>query len=317
MSKFLITGARGFVGSHLYSRLLKLGFDTQTLNFSQTLLSDSKSRSNAGSNLVDQLMGAEVIIHLAARVHVMTDKSLNPLEVFMDVNFLGTAKLARQAAISGVKRFVYVSSIKVNGEHTDEEPFTERSKPNPQDPYGISKWEAERALHEISGETGMELVIVRPPLVYGPGVKANFYNLLQLVNKALPLPLGSIKNRRSMVYVENLVDALILCATNPKAAGQTYLLSDGHDVSTPQLISDIALAMRRPSRVFPFSLSLIRLGAKLLGRSTAVDRLTQSLEIDSSKIRDELGWQPPYTMEQGLQATADWFTGLKNRPKAK
>ncbi|OAM53136.1 NAD-dependent dehydratase [Methylovorus sp. MM2] len=320
--RVLVTGANGFVGRALCRKLSKQNYEvlayTRTpRTFDDGIINLVIPALDATTDWCPALNQIDVVFHLAARVHVMHEVVSDPLAIFKEVNLYGTKNLAQQAAKFGVKRFVYVSSIKVNGEFTEGKPFVESDNPNPQDSYGVSKWEAERVLHEICRETGMELVIVRPPLVYGPGVKANFYKLLQLVNKALPLPLGSIKNRRSMVYVENLVDALILCATHPKATSQTYLLSDGHDVSTPQLISDIALAMQRPSRVFPLSLSLMRFGAKLLGRSTAVDRLTQSLEINGSKIRNELGWQPPYTMKQGLQATTDWFRELNSGPKAK
>jgi nucleoside-diphosphate-sugar epimerase len=240
----------------------------------------------------------------------MQEKAIDPLAEFQEVNLHGTVNLARQAASAGVKRFVYVSTVKVNGEYTDDKPFSESDAPKPQDPYGVSKWQAEHGLDVIGRETGMEIVIIRPPLVYGPGVKANFFNLLNIVTKALPLPLGSIKNSRSMLYVENLVDALILASTHPKAAGQTYLVSDGLATSTPQLIKDIALAMRKQSRVFPFPLSILRLCALLLGKSSAIDRLTQSLEIDSSKISKDLEWVPPYTMQQGLQETVEWYRGL-------
>lgn len=271
---------------------------------------------NATTDWSRALKGVDVVAHLAARVHVMFEKATDALTAFQEVNLHGTVNLARQAAAAGVRRFVYVSSIKVNGEYTDEKPFTESDTASPQDPYAVSKWEAEQALHEIGLETGMEVVIIRPPLVYGPGVKANFYHLLNLVSKALPLPLGSIRNRRSLIYVENLADALILCISHPKAAGQTYLVSDGVAVSTPQLIKDIALAMRKPSWVFALPLPFMTFCASLLGKSSALNRLTQSLEVDNSKISRELGWAPPYTMMQGLQVTADWFVKSKNMQKA-
>lgn len=315
--KLMVTGVTGFVGKQLCTALdnadgvevIAAVREPKNIGVQEVVVGDINSYTTwkASLNQVD------VVFHLAARAHVMQDDVEDPLAAFREVNLLGTVNLARQAAAAGVKRFVYVSSIKVNGEYTDVKPFTETDEPDPQDPYGISKWEAEQALQKISHETGMEIVIVRPPLVYGPGVKANFYSLLNLVSKALPLPLGSIHNRRSMIYVGNLVDALILCATHPVAAGQTYLVSDGEDVSTPQLIRAIASAMRRPDRVFPFPLSLMRSAASVLGRSSVVDRLTQSLEVDSGKIRKELDWRPPYSMQQGLQETVDWFLQSSNR----
>lgn len=319
--RILVTGANGFVGKALCEHLASSNHEV----IACTRKNGQKSTGYSHFYIVaidkntewkSLLLGVQVVIHLAARVHVMHEKAANSLSAFQEVNLHGTVNLARQAATAGVKRFAYVSSIKVNGEYSDEKPFTESDISNPQDPYAISKWQAEQALQEIGRETGMEVVIVRPPLVYGPEVKANFLHLLDIVNRALPLPLGSINNRRSMIYVGNLVDALMLCATHPKAAGQTYLVSDGDAISSPQLIKDIALAMRKPSRVFPFPLSIIQFCARLLGKSSVIERLTESLEIDSSKIRKELGWAPPYTMQQGLQATTDWFASSKNKQKA-
>lgn len=309
--KYLLTGASGFVGRALVERLKLHGDIVVEVGRRQSTSSTGcfyqVNDISADTDFAEAFDGCDAVIHLAARVHVMQDRAADPLAAFQAVNLYGTVNLARQAAAVGVRRFVYVSSIKVNGECTTDKPFTEADVPAPRDPYAVSKWQAEQALQQIGRETGMEIVIVRPPLVYGPGVKANFHSLLKLVSKSLPLPLGSIHNRRSMVFVDNLVDALVLCATHPAAAGQTYLVSDGEDVSTPQLVRVIASAMRRPDRVFPFSLSLMRLAAIMLGRSSALDRLTQSLEVDSSKIRRELDWRPPYSMQQGLQITADWF----------
>lgn len=315
VGKIMVTGASGFVGRKLCTALDNVdGIEViaavrkpQDIGVQEVVVADI----NSYTAWKGPLNRVDVVFHLAARVHVMHDDVEDPLAAFREVNLHTTVNLARQAAAAGVKRFVYVSSIKVNGEFTSVKPFTETDTPNSQDPYGISKWEAEQALRKIGHETGMEIVIVRPPLVYGTGVKANFHSLLKLVSREFPLPLGSIHNRRSMVYVQNLVDALMLCATHPAAAGQTYLVSDGEDVSTPQLVRAIARAMRRPARVFPFPLSVMRFAAALLGKSPVVDRLTQSLEIDSSKIRNELGWQPPYSMQQGLQETADWFLESK------
>ena len=258
------------------------------------------------------LNGVEVVIHLAARVHVMKDTSVDPLAEFRRVNVQGTENLARQAVRAGVRRLVYVSSIKVNGEGTSgSQGYSERDTPAPQDAYGISKWEAEQALHRVAQETGLEVVIVRPPLVYGPGVKGNFISLLAAVGKGIPLPLASTDNARSLVYVGNLVDALIACATHPAAAGQTYLVSDGAPVSTATLVEKIAGALDCRSRSFYFPPVLMRAAAALLGRSAQIDRLFGSLRVDDEKIRRELGWIPPYTLEQGLRATAEWYRGQR------
>ena len=259
------------------------------------------------------LNGVDTVIHLAARVHVMKDKAADPLAEFLKVNLYGTSNLAQQAASAGVKRFVYVSSVKVNGEQTTvNRPFTETDEPDPQDPYGISKWRAEQDLQRIAHETGLEVVIVRPPLVYGPGVKGNFISLLAAIDRGIPLPLAGANNMRSLVYVGNLVDALIACATHPAAAGQTYLVSDGADVSTAQLVEKIAVALGRKSRSFYLFPGLLRAVATLLGRTEQMDRLFGSLRVNDEKLRRELGWSPPYTLEQGLRATADWYGSLRN-----
>lgn len=317
----LVTGASGFVGKYLCHELEKYGHTVRpvyrrniTIEHLRTgaLVEDVDSKTNWS----EALKGIDVVIHLAARVHVMHDDAVGSLDEFLKVNLHGTANLAKQAAASGVKRFVYVSSVKVNGEFTGARPFSGSDQPGPQDAYGISKWQAEQALHNISRETGMEVVIIRPPLVYGPGVKANFAKLLGTVNRGVPLPFTRIENSRSLIYVENLVDALIACATHPAAAGQTYLVSDGENVSTPQLIRLLAEALHRPNRTFPVPLTLMHAAARLIGKSAAIDRLTQSLEVDSSKIRNELSWKPPYTMTQGLQVTADWYCQLAKSSQA-
>lgn len=317
---FLITGATGFVGRFLCKQLLTEGWSVRG-----TLLPSESTSSLVASvePVVVELLGPETpwshtltgidtIIHLAARVHIMSDPSLDPLAEFRKVNTQGTKHLAREAAKAGVKRLIFVSSIKVNGEESAI-PYTEDSSAQPSDPYGISKWEAEQALRQIEAETGLEVVIVRPTLVYGPGVKANFLNMMKIIKRGFPLPLASITNKRSLIYVGNLVDSLATCATHPVAAGQTFLVSDGEDVSTPELIRRTASALDVPDRLFPMPPSLMRLAGKLTGMSTSVNRLTGSLTVDSSKIRRELGWQPPFTMQSGLQATADWYRATNGK----
>ena len=262
---------------------------------------------DASTKWADALRGVDTVIHLAARVHVMKEKAADPLTEFLKVNLYGTSNLAQQAAGAGVKRLVYVSSVKVNGETTDARPFAETDEPDPRDPYAVSKLQAEQVLQRISGETGLEVVIVRPPLVYGPGVKGNFLRLLAAIDRGIPLPLAGAHNLRSLVYVGNLVDALIVCASHPAAAGQTYLVRDGEDVSTAILVEKLSRALGRDSRLFGLPPGLLRAAATLLGRAEQMDRLFGSLRVNDQKIRGELGWVPPYSMEQGLRATVDWY----------
>ena len=328
----LVSGANGFLGSALSQTLTVRGYEHKKIVRRACLGAISVGNIDNQTAWGDALTGVDVVVHLAARVHVMHDTVTDPLAEFRKVNVFGTERLAREAARAGVRRFIYVSSIKVNGEQapgsylsqiasTQIPPgspllkggtlgaFSEGDEPNPQDPYGVSKWEAEQALHRVAQETGLEVVIVRPPLVYGPGVGANFLRLLALVQKGVPLPFGAIKNQRSLVYVGNLVDAIITCLEHPAAAGQTYLVSDGEDVSTPELIRRIAHALGRPARLLPVPPILLRFAGQLTGKSAQVERLLDSLAIDSSKIRRELGWTPPFTMEQGLAETMEWFQG--------
>lgn len=313
--RFLITGANGFVGKPLCAELLRQGHSIcAAVRSANSPVENAEVRAigsiDGETDWTDALLGVDIVIHLAARVHVMKDTAVDPLAEFLKVNLYGTSNLAQQAARAGVKRFVYVSSIKVNGEETQgRRSYTEQDIPAPQDPYGISKWQAEQALRRIAQETGLEIVIVRPPLVYGPGVKGNFISLLAAIDRGIPLPLAGANNVRSLVYVGNLVDALIACATRPAAAGQTYLVSDGEDVSTAMLVEKIAKALGRNSRAFYFPPGLLRAVATLLGRAEQIDRLFGSLRVSDQKIRSELAWVPPYSMEQGLRATAEWYRG--------
>lgn len=239
----------------------------------------------------------------------MKDHAADPLGEFRRVNREWTERLARLAAEEGVQRFIFLSSIKVNGEES-KTPFTEQDLPHPRDPYGISKWEAEQALAAVSAEMGLETVVIRSPLVYGPGVGGNFLSLLKLIRSGLPLPLGLVGNRRSLIYRENLVDSLIACVREPRAVGQTYLVSDGEDLSTPDLIRRIARVMGRSVRLWPVPVLLLRWGGSLLGQRGAVERLTGSLQIDSFKIRRELGWSPPWSVDDGIEETVAWFLKL-------
>jgi nucleoside-diphosphate-sugar epimerase len=257
------------------------------------------------------LTDVDAVIHTAARVHMMRDWVADPLREFRRINVDATLRLARQAADAGVRRFVFVSSIKVNGDATSfERPFRSADPPNPLDSYGVSKWEAEQALRRLSQETGMEVVMVRPPLVYGPGVGANFLRLMRLVQAGAVLPLRSVCNARSLVYVGNLVSALLACVNEPRAAGETYLVRDGEDLSTPELITRIARAFGKRPRLLPMPMALLQLGGRLTRKEIEVDRLTGSLRVDSSHIRDTIGWTPPYSVDEGLAETVRWFESL-------
>ncbi len=310
----LVTGANGFVGRALVSDLSRRGYVVRGavrdgVRGDDLLCSEIVRISEVGpeTSWASCLAGVETVVHLAARVHIMRDDAYNSLAAFRAVNVVGTKRLARAAAALGVKRFILVSSIGVNGNRTESEPFTEKSATKPYNPYTLSKFEAERALLDVSEETGMEIVIVRPPLVYGPGNPGNFLRLLRLVDRRLPLPLASIDNRRSMVYVGNLVDALAACITNDQAKGNIFLVNDGEDISTIQLIQRLSEAMEKRSRLFPMPESVLKMLGLLTGKSAEVSRLVDSLVVDGAKIRTELGWKTPYSLDEGLRATVDWY----------
>ena len=315
--RFLVTGAHGFVGRPLCMALFEQGHQVRAAVRSADPGMDEFEQAVVGAidgetDWSAALRGVDVVMHLAARVHQMKDNADNPLAEFRKVNLYGTENLAKQAAHAGVRRFVHVSSIKVNGEETTGR-YTEQDVPAPRDPYAISKWESEQALQHISQETGLEVVMLRPPLVYGPGVKGNFIRLLEAIDRGMPLPLAGADNQRSLIYVGNLVDALIACATHPAAAGQTYLVSDNEAVSTAELVDKIASALGRRSRSFYFPPALLRKTAALFGYSAQVDRLFGSLRVDGGKLRHDLGWAPPYTLEQGLLATVEWYRNSRQR----
>lgn len=302
--KVLVTGATGFVGTALRARLAASGVEVVSAVRRQSGLTFEvvTGNLNASTEWRSALTGCDAVVHLAARVHVMNDAAQNPLALYRATNTDATLNLARQAAQAGVKRFVFISSIKVNGEGGDAQ-YRETDMPAPEDAYAISKWEAEQGLQRIAQETGLEVVILRPPLVYGPGVKANFLRLMQMIQKGWPLPLGAIHNCRSLLYLGNFVDAIRLCVEHPAAAGQTFLLDDGQAVSTPELIRAVAKAMGRPARLLAVPPGLLEFAAMLLGKHAAMTRLTGSLYVDSRAIRTRLGWTPPYSMAVGLAET--------------
>lgn len=308
-----LTGSTGFLGEEL---LKKLQFTKKNVKCfgrkkSPLIVNDDFYRGElvASAEYKDFLYPMQTLIHCAARAHVMNNKSINPLEYFREVNTLGTLNLAQQAADAGVKRFIFISSIKVNGESTELGfPFTPNDIFIPSDPYGLSKYEAEIGLREIGKKTGMEVVIIRPPLVYGPGVKANFASMMKWVNKGIPLPLGGIKeNKRSLVSLNNLVDLIITCIEHPNAANQTFLVSDDNDLSTTQLLINMATALDVSNRLLPIPGSWFTLATRLIGKTSISRRLCSSLQVDISKTKELLNWQPPYSDTECMKKTADAF----------
>jgi len=309
-----VTGATGFVGSGVIMRLLqennfvRAAVRSEIHQFSEKVDCIRVVDLNPENEWSDALSGIDCIVHLAARVHVMRDEAVDPLTEFRRVNVEGTLNLARQAALAGVRRFVFVSSIKVNGESTvSGKPFSPDDLPDPRDPYGISKYEAERGLFDLASETGMEVVIIRPPLVYGPGVKANFAAMISWLDRGVPLPLGAVHNKRSLVALDNLVDLIVICLDHPRAANQTFLVSDGEDMSTTALLQRMGRALSKPSRLIPVPVGLMTVAANLLGQGYAVQRLFGSLQVDSSKVQELLGWKPVVTVDEALRKTADAF----------
>jgi nucleoside-diphosphate-sugar epimerase len=312
--KILVSGANGFIGRALCEKLIADGqpvIGAVRTDMATGRLPVGIERLTIGNigtytQWSAALSGVDCVIHLAARAHMLEAGESDAITAYRQVNVAGTQSLAHTAADMGVRRFIYMSSVKVNG-NGKPDPYNEHDRPMPADPYGISKYEAEQVLQEISGSTGLELVVLRPPLVYGPHVKANFLQLLNLVARGIPLPLASVKNKRSLISMTNLIDALLTCIKHPKAAGQTYLVSDGSDISVSDLVKKIALALGKTSHVFPFPIALLRLLAKIIGRTDTVNRILDSLTVNSSKIRSDLDWIPPFTMEDGLKETAKWY----------
>lgn len=318
--RILVTGASGFIGSHLVSLLLARDWQVRGAVRSAERLDrlpapvegvvvGELGRETDWSKAV---AGVDVAVHLAARVHVMRDTDPT---AYARANVEGSRRLAEAAAAAGVKRLVFVSSVKAMGEaDRTPRPWREEDPCRPQDEYGRSKLAAERAIAEAARLHGMETVVLRPPVVYGPGVTANIFTLFRLVDRGWPLPLGSVDNRRSLIYVGNLVHALVTAAEHPKAAGETFLVSDGQDLSTPELIRAIGRALGKSARLFPLSPGLLRGVAGCLGRSAEADRLLDSLVVDSMRIRRRLGWEPPVLLEEGLARTAEWYSRVKNSP---
>jgi len=302
----LVSGATGFIGSAVISRLSRSSQVTL-----RPVVRNGGNHFPAKSHVIvvddfsnadwsNTLKGVDVVVHLAARAHVLKESASQPLEMFRKINLKGTLNFAQQSVSAGVKRFIFISSIGVNGNQNNI-PFSENDAPNPAEPYAVSKYESELGLREIARATDMEVVIIRPPLVYGPNAPGNFGRLLKWVKKGVPLPLSAIYNKRSLIALDNLVDFIVLCIDHRAAANQTFLVSDGKDLSTTELLHGVALAMGKKARLFPVPMGLLNLGATLLGKKALFQRLCGSLQVDISKSRQLLGWNPPITVEEGLR----------------
>jgi nucleoside-diphosphate-sugar epimerase len=316
MERILVTGANGFIGSHLCPFLTDKGYEVivavRAGGGPHAGLGQVVHVSDVGpdTDWSEALKDVSAIVHLAGRAHRMNESPEEASRLHEQINTQGTLNLARQARDAGVRRLVFLSTVKVNGETTDETPFSESDEPHPSGPYAESKWRAEQGLNEIAAGSDFEIVIIRPPLVYGPGVRANFLALLKAVDKGIPLPLARIRNKRSMVGVRNLAHLIECCLRRPEAAGNVFLVSDDCDVSTPELIRAMAECLQRRARLILFPMWLLRGAAKLAGKTGQFDRLTESLTVSVAKAREVLDWTPPFSFHDELTATADWY--IKN-----
>jgi nucleoside-diphosphate-sugar epimerase len=313
MGKIFITGATGFIGQALCVKMLEDGYAVKAVIRRQ----DQASSLAAGVERVyiesietfdryQELEGVDTVIHLAGRAHLIKGREAESLEAFRKVNLMGTQQIARMALKAQVKKFIFISSVKVNGEGASQ-PYSENDLSAPQDAYGISKMEAEQVLTQIAVKTSLQVVILRIPLVYGPGVKANFKNLVKIVGSGLPLPLKGVSNRRSFLYLGNLVDAIITCVRHPQAGGQTFMVSDVQDISTVGLIKMIASALHKKVPLFYLPPVILKALCKIAGKGEEVEKLTETLLVDSSKIRNLLGWKPPFTLEEGIKETVKYY----------
>lgn len=314
----LITGANGFIGSvltqHLHQQGCSLIVAVRSVTASLTPCIQQAPIGDLLPNTdwASALNNMDTVIHLAARAHILKDQATDPLAAFRETNTYATINLARQAANAGVRRFIFISSIGVNGNQTFDKPFTVEDTPNPTEPYAVSKHEAEISLRQIATDTGMEVVIIRPPLVYGANAPGNFRQLIKTVARGIPLPLGNIHNQRSLVALDNLVDLITLCIDHPAAANQTFLVSDGEDLSTTALLRRLGAAMGKPTRLLPVPQNLLTTSLQLLGKGNIAQRLCGNLQVDISKTRELLGWTPPVSVDEALKKTAQaWLAQHK------
>lgn len=321
MTRVLVTGANGFVGSVLCEQLVAEGFKVRGTYRSRTIADSCPNNTdkaivgeiNSNTDWKEALREVDIVIHLAARVHVMQETETDPLSAFEAVNTQGTLNLAEQALNSGVIRLIFLSTIKVNGEQT-EKVYSASDEVNPSDPYAISKWHAEQGLQSIRKKNRIEVVIIRPPLVYGPNVKGNFLRLIKLINKGLPIPLASVKNKRSMVSIDNLCNLIKTCLEHPKADGEVFLVSDDQDLPTPELIRLIAEYLQKSARLLPFPVQWLYFLAALVHKRQEVEKLCESLQVDIEKNQEILNWQPPFPVSEGIRKTvADY---LSHQPKS-
>lgn len=311
----LVTGGSGFIGRAIVGRMLVDGIPVRAAVRREERIPEGVQAAAvvdlaADGDLSALLVGCSVVVHAAARAHVLTETAPDSLSLFRRINTDATIKLARQAAQCGVPRFVFLSSVGVNGNITSK-PFTENDAPAPIGAYAISKYEAEMGLRAVEQATGLEVVIIRPPLVYGAGAPGNFLKLLRALDQGLPIPLGAIENQRSLVSLDNLVDLIISCTQHSDAAGETFLVSDGEDLSTPDLLRRTGLALGRPARLVPIPVKLLRALAMGMGKDDVVRRLVSSLQVDITKARTLLQWAPPISVDSGLHAVANWYLGRK------
>lgn len=314
MSKILVTGANGFVGKHLCEMLTAIGYEVtgavrsnqispRPANYEQHVVGDICGEVDWGPSLHN----VDIVVHLAARVHIMNDRDADPLAAFRRVNVYGTEQLLRHDLMQNVSRFVYISTVKVHGEKSGKEPLQASDAIAPTDPYARSKFEAEQLVEEIAAEVGFETAIIRPPLVYGPGVGGNFVRLMRMVDKGYPLPFARVRNSRSLVSVGNLCDLIRECVTNSSAAGERFLVSDNSDISTPDLVRLMAAALKRQTRLFPIPVLVLKTAAMMVGRSAVASRLTESMQVNIQHTMNSLNWAPPVQMSEGIGETVSWY----------